>query len=270
MTEPSTTIPNPVDVPSADDAAGIAQSLLDGFGVLDGQKWAHDVTDANGVAFSCAPDATSCNDTPAPPVTARTVTYELLVDGARVPGIDWSVTVGEHRAIESVSGTWASVGDPSQYALRSTNDVFDDLQHGRAQYPGPQPMLAQGSPEAAPLIAPGTVLGTAPDTVPPLEVHITGVALGSTRWDGTDNGHPAVYVVPTYRFHARVGPVRPLRHRAARARSRDLHDRIAAGAQGRPRAGRCRFGCRAATCARAQAAGLSVRSHLTDVDASKG
>ena len=208
-TEPSTTIPNPVDVPSADDAAGIAQSLLDGFGVLGDQKWAHDVTDANGVAFSCAPDAASCNDTPAPPVTARTVTYELLVDGARVPGIDWSVTVGAHRAIESVSGTWAAAGDPSPYALRSTKDVFADLQHGRAQYPGPQPMLAQGSPEAAPLVAPGTVLGTAPDTVPPLEVHITGVTLGSARWDGTDNGQPAVYVVPTYRFHARVGQSDP-------------------------------------------------------------
>jgi hypothetical protein len=204
VTSPSTTIPNPVDVPSASDAADIAQSLLDSFGVLAGEKWAHDVTAANGVAFSCAAGET-CTDTPAPPVTARTVTYELLVDGARVLGIDWSVTIGAHRRVESVSGTWASAGDASPYALRSTKDVFDDLQHGRAQYAGVQAMLAPGGPA----IAPGTVLGTAPDTVPPLEVHITGVALGSARWDGTDNGQAVVYVVPTYRFHARVGQFDP-------------------------------------------------------------
>jgi hypothetical protein len=35
-------------------------------------------------------------------------------------------------------------------------------------------------------------------------VHITGVSLGMAQWDGLEKTQPVVYLLPTYRFHARV------------------------------------------------------------------
>jgi hypothetical protein len=203
---PLPTVPPPVDVPSADDAVQIAQSLLDDLGVLDDQQWAHDVTDTStDVAVACASDE-PCPE-PAPgPVTQRTVTFDLVVDGTRVPGVGWNVTVGSHRKVEALSGTWARPELAGTYALRSTNAVFDDLQNGRARYIGVQPLAANAAAEraAADAIEPGVVAEPLPVDAP--ETRISGVALGIARWDGTDGGRPVVYLVPTYRFHANGFP----------------------------------------------------------------
>jgi hypothetical protein len=194
-TEPApstTTLPPPVDVPSESEAREMAQALLDGFGVLIGQEWSSDVTDAGGVAVAC-PEDVECPPTPSY-VTARSVDFRLVIDDAPVQAIDWIVTIGEHRRIQSVSGTWAEPETIGSYALRSTNDVFDDLRHGRAQFVGPQPLEA-ASPETAPV---------EPEPVPAVEVHVTGVTLGAARWEGSEDGRAVVYIVPTYRFRARV------------------------------------------------------------------
>jgi len=185
-------VATPVDVPSANDAVDIAQSLLDSLGVLGGQQWSHDVSDAGGVAVSCT-TGMACTPTPSA-VTARIVTYELVVNGVTVPDVSWSVTIGEHRHIESLSGTWAHPESAGTYGLRSTQKVFDDLRAGNARYVGPQPLPAIGAPGA-----PATQ-----GSVPAIVVHITGVSLGLASWDGVDQAKPAVFLVPTYRFRARA------------------------------------------------------------------
>ena len=185
-------VATPVDVPSVSNAVGIAQSLLDGLGVLSGQHWSHDVSDAGGVAVSCA-TGVACTPTPTA-VTARIVTYELVVNGVTVPDVSWSVTIGEHRHIESLSGTWVHPESARTYALRSTQKVFDDMRAGNGRYVGPQALLAIGVPGA--LATQGSV--------PAIVVHITGVSLGLAPWDGVDKAQPVVFLVPTYRFHARV------------------------------------------------------------------
>lgn len=192
-TVPSTTLPTPVDVPSADDAVNMAQALLGDLGVLNGQQWSHTESDVGGITVSCAP-GTECSPTPSP-VTARTVTYALVVNSVQVPSVSWSVTIGEHRRVESVSGTWAQPASVGTYPLRSTQSVFDDLQSGHAQYVGPQPLAATAGPNA-------TTVATGPS--PEIEVHITGVALGLARWDGVNDALTVAYLVPTYRFHAKV------------------------------------------------------------------
>ncbi len=188
-TVPSSTLPAPVDVPSADDAVNTARVLLSSLGLLNGQQWSHGVSDVGGIAVSCRPD-TECNPTPSP-VTARMVTYDLAVNGVQVPSVSWSVTIGEHRRVESVSGTWAQLASVGTYALRSTQNVFDDLQSGHAQYVGPQPLAA-------------TAQLTATTVTTAIEVHVTGVALGLARWEGVSDTQTVAYLVPTYRFHAKV------------------------------------------------------------------
>ena len=204
---PMPTIPPAVDVPNAADAQSIAKSLLADLGVLGDRQWSYAVTDADGVAVSCAPDG-PCVPPPPASITARTVTASLQLDGHDVPGVSWSVTIGSHRKVEWLAGTWAVPDAGTNYPLRSTNQVFEDLQHGRAQYVGGQPMIASDVQEIAPAVpnAPTdttNATGTT-TTMPPLVVHVTGVALGTARWDGTDNGVPVAYLVPTYRFHATV------------------------------------------------------------------
>jgi hypothetical protein len=207
---PLPTTPPPVDVPNADDAARIAQQLLDNLGVLDGQQWKHDVTDSSstGVAVACAAD-TPCPPTPDPVVSERNVSYALVLDGAPLPDVGWNVTVGSHGAVEAVSGTWAKPEPAGTYPLRSTADVFADLQHDRAQYVGPQPLAANAAAGAE--IArddTGTtgVTGPGAEPDPAMEqvVHIIGVSAGRARWDGTAGRQPAVYILPTYRFQAQV------------------------------------------------------------------
>ena len=187
-----TSVAAPVDVPSPSGAADIAQSLLNRLGVLSGQQWSHDVSDAGGVSVSCTAGV-ACTPTPTA-VTARIVTYELIVAGVNVPDVSWSVTIGEHGRIESVSGAWAHPESAGTYPLRSAKKVFDDLRDGNARFVGPQPLPAIGAPGE------GTTPGSPPATV----VHITGVSLGMARWDGLENARPVVYLLPTYRFHAHV------------------------------------------------------------------
>ena len=177
-----------------------ARSLLDHLDALTGQEWVHDVSDASGVAVSCAADV-ECEPVPTV-VTARTVTSTLVLDGVPVPGVGWSVTLGEHRRVESVSGTWATVEGAGTYALRSTQDVFDDLANGRAHSVGPQPLMAAAEPAPAP---------ASPDSspVPPIVVYVTGVSLGLARWDGTEGGRVVAYLVPTYRFRTRAADGSP-------------------------------------------------------------
>lgn len=187
-----TTLPAPVDLPSADGAVSIAQALLNGFNVLSGQQWTHGVSDAGGVAVSCTPGA-KCTQIPAT-VTARMVTFDLVVDGVSVPDVSWSVTVGRRASIDSVWGTWARPVSAGIYRLRSTQRAFDDLRSGNARYVGPQPLPAVGAPGAS--IRPGSQ--------PAIVIHITGVSLGMAQWDGVEKAQPVVYLLPTYRFHAHV------------------------------------------------------------------
>src|SRR5689334_8143149 len=171
---PLPTIPPPVDVPNADDAARIARNLLDALGVLDGQQWAHDVSDTSndGIVVSCAAD-TPCPPPPDPVISARNVSYALVLDGAQLPDVGWNVTVGSHGTVEALSGTWAKPEPAGTYPLRSTADVFADLQHDRAQYVGPLP-LAAGVAEIARDDTGGT--GAEPEPITPQDVHVTGVS----------------------------------------------------------------------------------------------
>jgi hypothetical protein len=142
-------------------------------------------------------------------VSARTVTFSLIVDKETVAGLDWSVTIGEHRRVESLAGQWATPETVGTYPLRSTATAFADLQAGHVQYPGPQPMAADsgvarsttaiaGGPNAAPT-------ASTPITAPrAVVVHITGVSLGVARWDAANVGGSVVDLVPTYRFKAVV------------------------------------------------------------------
>jgi hypothetical protein len=189
--------PAPVDVPGADAARTIARGLLDRLGVLAGQEWSTGVSDSGGVAVAC-PVGVPCPTVP-PQISARTVTFSLMLDGTRVVGVDWSVTIGEHRRVEFLNGEWATPAPRGNYPLRSTTDVFADLQHGKARFTGPQPMTALSDSPAvgAPAIEPSP-------TVPTVTVHVTGVSLGIARWDAYDQGRTIIDLVPTYRFHTRV------------------------------------------------------------------
>jgi len=187
-TAPAATVPDP----SA--AETIAKSVLDQMGVLGAQQWTADVSTSGGVVVAC-PVGVPCPSAP-PVVFDRTVTFDLVLDGVKVRGADWSVTVGAHGRIESVSGVWATEETVSSYPLRSTHDAFADLQAGKAHLVGPQPMMALGAPQIASPSPP------APTT--PVVVHITGVGLGYATWDTFDGATAHVDVVPTYRFHART------------------------------------------------------------------
>jgi hypothetical protein len=164
----------PVDVPNADEARTIAREMLDRLGVLAGQNWSSEVNDSGGVAVAC-PVGVPCPTGP-PEVYARTVTFSLMLDGTRVDGVDWSVTVGEHRRIQFLNGQWATPARLGTYPLRSTAGVFADLRNGTARYTGPQPLRALSDTAAI-----GAPTGTATPTLPAVAVHITGVALGLAR-----------------------------------------------------------------------------------------
>ena len=188
----------PVDVPSAADATSIARALLNQLGVLAGQDWTTAVNDSGGVAVSCVVGM-PCPTVPTE-VSARSVTFSLTLDGTRVDGAEWTVTIGEHRRVESVNGEWATPEAIHSYPLRPTATVFADLQHGTARYPGPEPMTAisGGSAVAAPALAPSPSTAT----IPMVTVHVSGVSLGFAPWGAYDNGRTVVDLVPTYRFHA--------------------------------------------------------------------
>jgi hypothetical protein len=187
----------PVDVPSPAVARDIARGLLDNLGVLAGQSWSTEVNDSGGVAVSCA--AGMRCPAVAPQVSARMVTFSLVLDGTRVADVAWSVTIGEHRRIESLNGEWAFPEALGTFALRSTAAVFADLQSGKARYAAPQPMTAVEGARAGPPPAIAT-----PSTPARVIDHITGVSSGIARWNAYDHGRGVVDLVPTYRFHIRI------------------------------------------------------------------
>jgi len=191
------TIAKPVDVPSGHDALTFARTLLDRLGVLNAQHWATEVSDASGVAVACAVGM-KCPFIQ-PQVTARTVTFHLLLSGVQVGGADWSVTVGSHRRVESLNGEWAVPEIVGSYPIRSTAAVFNDLQHGRARYVNPVPMM-----QIAGLTPPGASGIASPSALPAIHVQVTGVSLGFERWNAFDHGQSIVDLVPTYRFHTRL------------------------------------------------------------------
>jgi hypothetical protein len=219
---PITTVPNkltaptPVDVPSAHDAEGVARSLLDSMGVLDGQQWDSEVTDGGGIAISCVVGE-KCTGDPAS-VSSRDVAFHLSINGVRAEGVDWSVSVGDHSKIESVYGEWGSADVIGAYALRTTAAAFDALKAGDTGSGGPEPLAgevpvqAQGEPATAPTstvdnsstVDQPTTYPT--DTLPvpdPLVVHVTGVSLGVARWQTVAGDQIGVDLVPTYVFHTR-------------------------------------------------------------------
>ena len=191
----------PIGVPTSGQALSIARGLLDHLGVLAGPSWSASVSDSGVVAFGC-PAGASCPEV-APQVIARTVRFSPTLDGTRVDGVDWSVTLGERSRVESVDGEWASPVPVGSYPLLTSIAAFTGLQHGTARYPGPQPM-ADGAamPDAAPETA--AMPDAAPETGASV-IHVTGVSLGLARWDGYLHNHPAVDLVPTYRFHVKTG-----------------------------------------------------------------
>jgi hypothetical protein len=219
----------PVDVPNATDAEHIARELLDRMGVLAGQEWDTQVTDSGGIAISCAVGEV-CSGTPQS-VTARDVVFTLVIDGVRVNGIGWNVTVGEHSRIDSLYGEWGTADVLGTYKLRSTADAFAALQQGDTNFGGGPPLAidnevpvrAQGEPtgpavdlptnDVAPPVSepngsepaggPTPVDSLPPDTMPaqPIDVHVTGVSLGFARWDAVDGDQNVVDIVPAYEFH---------------------------------------------------------------------
>jgi hypothetical protein len=219
---PITTVPNkltaptPVDVPSAHDAEGIARSLLDTMGVLEGSVWDSEVTDGGGIAISCVVGE-KCTGDPAS-VSSRDVAFHLSINGVRVDGVDWSVTVGEHAKVESVYGDWGSADVIGAYDLRTTAAAFDALKAGDTGSGGPEPLAgevpvkAQGEPATAPTstvdssstVDQPTTYPT--DTLPvadALVVRVTGVSLGVSRWGTVAGDQLGVDLVPTYVFHTR-------------------------------------------------------------------
>lgn len=219
----------PVDVPNASDAEGTARALLDRMGVLDGQQWDSQVSDSGGIAITCTVGEDCSGTTQA--VTARDVSFTLVIDGVRVSGVGWNVTVGERSRIDSVYGEWGSAEVLGTYDLRSTADAFAALQKGDANYGGREPAAiaddapvnAQVDPAGGPPTPADSVpddsqppASLPPDTIPvdtqpvdttpvePVDVHVTGVSLGLARWDAVDGNHNVVDLVPTYVFHTTV------------------------------------------------------------------
>ena len=185
----------PQDVPAAAAAEQIARSLLDRMGVLGTDQWTTNVADSGGVVVSC-PAGVPCPTVPPTLVSSRTVTFDRVVEGTTVQSAGWSVTIGSHGRIESLSGQWASLADAGSYPLRSTRAVFADLRAGKARSVGPQPMTAAGAPA---IVSPGP----SPVTTP-FVVHITGVSLGYATWFAYDGTTAHTDIVPTYRFRARA------------------------------------------------------------------
>jgi hypothetical protein len=233
-TDPAVTLPEkltpPVDVPSADEAEGIARALLDRMGVLDGQEWDVKVNDSGGIAVTCAVGE-DCSGVPQQ-VTSRDVSFSLVIDGTPVSGIGWNVTVGERNSIQSVYGEWGSAVVLGTYDLRSTADAFTALKRGDTNYGGREPMAvddvpvkAQTEPATAvdkpavdtPAVDDPTLVDPVPPVseppvseppvstpVQPIDIHVTGVSLGRARWDAVDGDHNVIDIVPTYVFHTTV------------------------------------------------------------------
>ena len=202
--------PEPQDLPSSPDARTQGERLLRELGVLDGD-WEFEVNDGGsvGVASSsvCAPDATC-----APPsiqrfVMSRMVVAHRVIDGRRVGGLEWTVDIGDHAAITSVSGTLAKVEAIGDYPLRSTDAAVDELRNGGGSgvpipLGAPEARAAIGVTECGPAVDCATPAPACLDTCPAREVTvtITDVGLGFQLWFGSDATAPTAYLVPVYHF----------------------------------------------------------------------
>ncbi len=201
--------PLPQDLPSAADARTQGEQLLRELGVLDG-AWEFEVSDGGSVGIAssaCAPQE-SC----APPPTqtfvmSRMVVAHRVIDGRRVDGLEWTVDIGDHGAVTSVSGTLAQIEAVGDYPLRPTSAALDEIKSGRGSgFPvplgAPEARSAIGVPECGPAVDCAAPVPDCPDTCPAREVTITitDVVLASQLWFGSDATEPAAYLVPMYRF----------------------------------------------------------------------
>ncbi len=200
--------PKPQDLPSAADARSQAEQLLRNLGVLDG-TWEFAVEDGASVSIASSPVCTpreSCG----PPllqrfVQSRMVVAHRMIDGRRVGGLEWSVNIGDQSSITSVSGTLAEVETIGDYPLRSPDAAVDELRNGSGSpFPvplgAPEARSAVGTPACGPAVDCIAPVPACPDTCPAREVTITGAALGSQLWFGSDATKPAAYLVPMYHF----------------------------------------------------------------------
>jgi hypothetical protein len=188
----------PAAVPSAEEAERIARRIVDDAHLLDGASWDTDVTAVPGVvsAVACRVGV-PCPAPPPPVLTSRVVVFHRIVDGRSTSGLDWSVQIGDHGAVQSLSGSWARLELVAPYPLRSVNDVYRDLVDGRAWYGQPVPLAASSI-----AVAPGS-------HVEPVHVTVTGARLGAMVMPAYEANAPAAYLVPTYRFegtYASGGP----------------------------------------------------------------
>lgn len=200
----------PLDLPSAADARARGEQLLRELGVLDGD-WEFEVTE--GASTSVSGSAICVPDTPCAPtatktlVMSRTVVGHRVIDGRRVDGLEWTVSIGDHASITSVSGTLAKVEAVGDYPLRPTSSALDELRSGSGSaYPvalgAPEARSAIGVTECGPAVDCATPAPACIDTCPAREVTITitAVGLSSQLWFGSDATAPTAYLVPVYHF----------------------------------------------------------------------
>ncbi len=200
----------PQDLPSIADARAKGEHLLRDLGVLDG-AWEFEVRDggSGGVSRSgvCAPDV-ACDPPPVQTfVTGRTVVAHRVIDGRRIDGLEWTVDLGDHSAVTSVSGTLAKVEAIGAYPLRPTSAAIDQLRRGvGSPYPiplgAPEARSAIGAPDCGPAVDCIAPVPACPGACPPREVTvtITDVGLVSQLWFGSDATQLAAYLVPMYHF----------------------------------------------------------------------
>ena len=202
--------PPPQDLPSAADARTQGEQILRDLGVLDG-PWEFEVRDGGSVGIASSSVCTLQESCPPPTtqtaLTSRAVVAHRVIDGRRVDGLEWTVDIGDHGSVTSVSGTLAHVEAVGDYPLRPTSAALDEIKSGRGSaYPvplgAPEARSAIGVPRCGPAVDCTAPLPHCPDTYPAREVTITitDATLGSQLWFGSDASQPTAYLVPMYRF----------------------------------------------------------------------
>ena len=202
--------PLPQDLPSAADTRTQGEQLLRDLGVLDG-VWEFEVRDGGSVGIAsssvCTPQESCPPPTTQTALTSRAVVAHRVIEGRRVDGLEWTVDIGDHASITSVSGTLAKLEAVGDYPLRPTSAALDEIKSGRGSgFPvplgAPEARSAIGVPECGPAVDCAVPVPDCPDTCPARKVTITitDVALVSQRWFGSDKSEPAAYLVPMYRF----------------------------------------------------------------------
>lgn len=202
--------PLPQDLPSAADARTQGEQLLRDLGVLDG-AWEFEVRDGGSVGIAsssvCTPQESCPPPTTQTALTSRAVVAHRVIEGRRVDGLEWTVDIGDHGSVTSVSGTLAKVEAVGDYPLRPTSAALDDLRSGSGSgFPvplgAPEERSAIDVPECGPAVDCTTPVPDCPDTCPAREVKITitDATLGSQLWFGSEPTQPTAYLVPMYRF----------------------------------------------------------------------